>query len=100
MSRSTRSRIGAVDYLSKPKIDLAATLKDYGEELIEKIKTAAKASVRALDPRRAAAIAAAPGAQRRRGAAEGRARPSSCAPPTGSSPSAPPPAARRPSRRS
>ena len=51
--------IGAVDYLSKPKIDLAATLKDYGEELIEKIKTAAKASVRALDPRRAAALAAA-----------------------------------------
>jgi len=51
--------IGAVDYLSKPRIDLAATLKDYGEELIEKIKTAAKASVRALDPRRAAALAAA-----------------------------------------
>ena len=51
--------IGAVDYLSKPKIDLAATLKDYGEELIEKIRTAAMASVRALDPRRAAAMAAA-----------------------------------------
>src|SRR5690242_13962599 len=51
--------IGAVDYLSKPKIDLAATLKDYSEELIEKIKVAAKASVRALDPRRAAALAAA-----------------------------------------
>jgi len=47
--------LGAVDFLSKPKIDLAATLKDYGEELIEKIKTAAKASVRALDPRRVAA---------------------------------------------
>lgn len=52
--------IGAVDYLSKPRIDLAATLKDYGEELIEKIKTAAKASVRALDPRRAAALGARP----------------------------------------
>lgn len=52
--------IGAVDYLSKPKIDLAATLQDYGEELIEKIKTAAKASVRALDPRRAATLAARP----------------------------------------
>ena len=52
--------IGAVDYLSKPKIDLAATLKDYSEELIEKIKTAARASVRALDPRRAAALAARP----------------------------------------
>ena len=46
--------IGAVDYLSKPRIDLAATLQDYGEELIEKIKTASRASVRALDPRRAA----------------------------------------------
>src|ERR1700729_498806 len=32
--------IGAIDYLSKPKIDLAATLGDYSEELIEKIKTA------------------------------------------------------------
>jgi two-component system, chemotaxis family, protein-glutamate methylesterase/glutaminase len=50
--------IGAVDYLSKPKIDLAATLKDYGEELIEKIKTASRASVRALDAVRAATIAA------------------------------------------
>jgi two-component system chemotaxis response regulator CheB len=43
--------LGAVDYLSKPKIDLAATLKDYAEELIEKVRTAARASVRALDPR-------------------------------------------------
>src|SRR5579862_2194323 len=40
--------LGAIDYLSKPKIDIAATFKDYGEELIEKIKTASKASVRAL----------------------------------------------------
>src|SRR6185503_12420805 len=39
------------DYLSKPKIDLAATLKDYAEELIEKVRIAARASVRALDPR-------------------------------------------------
>jgi two-component system, chemotaxis family, protein-glutamate methylesterase/glutaminase len=49
--------LGAVDYLSKPKIDLAATLKDYCDELIDKIRAASKASVRALDPRRAAAIA-------------------------------------------
>jgi two-component system, chemotaxis family, protein-glutamate methylesterase/glutaminase len=47
--------LGAVDYLSKPKIDLAATLKDYAEELIEKVRTAARASVRALDPRQARA---------------------------------------------
>jgi two-component system, chemotaxis family, protein-glutamate methylesterase/glutaminase len=54
--------IGAVDYLSKPKIDLAATLKDYGEELIDKIKTASRASVRALDAVRAATIAVRPSA--------------------------------------
>ncbi len=46
--------LGAVDYLSKPKIDLAATFRDYGDELIEKIHIAARASVRALDPQRAA----------------------------------------------
>ncbi len=44
--------LGAVDYLPKPRIDVAVTLADYGEELIEKIKAAAVASVRALDPRR------------------------------------------------
>ncbi|HUK02340.1 MAG TPA: chemotaxis response regulator protein-glutamate methylesterase [Steroidobacteraceae bacterium] len=46
--------IGAVDYLSKPKIDLAATLRDYSAELIEKVKAAAGASVRALDTQRLA----------------------------------------------
>jgi two-component system chemotaxis response regulator CheB len=44
--------MGAVDYLPKPKIDLAATLKDYGDQLTEKVKTAARARVRALDPQR------------------------------------------------
>ncbi len=39
--------LGAVDYLPKPKIDLAATLGDYAEELCSKIKAAAKARVRA-----------------------------------------------------
>jgi two-component system chemotaxis response regulator CheB len=39
--------IGAVDYLPKPKIDLAATLADYKEELIAKIKAAASARLRA-----------------------------------------------------
>ena len=38
--------VGAVDYLPKPKIDLAATLGDYGDELLEKVKTAAQARVR------------------------------------------------------
>ena len=45
--------LGAVDYLPKPKIDLAATFAEYRHELAEKIRTAARASVRALDPRRA-----------------------------------------------
>src|SRR5438105_10480032 len=39
--------VGAVDYLPKPKIDLAATLGDYADELRTKIKAAAKARVRA-----------------------------------------------------
>lgn len=43
--------IGAVDFLSKPKIDIAAHLADYSEELIEKIKTAACTNVRALEAR-------------------------------------------------
>lgn len=38
--------IGAVDYLPKPKIDVAATLADYGEELRLKVKAAATARVR------------------------------------------------------
>jgi two-component system chemotaxis response regulator CheB len=38
--------IGAVDYLPKPKIDLAATLADYKEELISKVKAAANARLR------------------------------------------------------
>ncbi len=42
--------LGAVDYLSKPKLDLAVTFTDYRDELIEKIRTAACASVQALDP--------------------------------------------------
>jgi two-component system, chemotaxis family, protein-glutamate methylesterase/glutaminase len=43
--------VGAVDYLPKPKVDLAATLGDYREDLLEKIKTAARARVRAWDGR-------------------------------------------------
>src|SRR3954463_16477394 len=38
--------VGAVDYLPKPKIDVAATLGVYAEELRVKIKAAAKARVR------------------------------------------------------
>ncbi len=43
--------VGAVDYLPKPKVDLAATLGDYRDELIEKIRAAAGARVRAYDGR-------------------------------------------------
>jgi two-component system, chemotaxis family, protein-glutamate methylesterase/glutaminase len=48
--------VGAVDYLPKPKIDLAATLGDYAEELCAKLKAAAQARVRRYD-----SAAAAPG---------------------------------------
>ncbi|MFM1886364.1 MAG: chemotaxis response regulator protein-glutamate methylesterase of group 1 operon [Pseudomonadota bacterium] len=43
--------VGAVDYLPKPKVDLAATLADYREELLAKVKQAASARVRAWQPR-------------------------------------------------
>jgi two-component system chemotaxis response regulator CheB len=41
---------GAVDFVTKPKLDLAHTLEDYAAELIEKVRTAAGAKVRALAP--------------------------------------------------
>lgn len=43
--------VGAVDYLPKPKIDLAATLADYREELVAKIRVAAQARVRRYEER-------------------------------------------------
>jgi two-component system chemotaxis response regulator CheB len=39
--------LGAIDYVSKPKIDIAHTLEDYAAELVEKVKTVARARVRA-----------------------------------------------------
>jgi two-component system chemotaxis response regulator CheB len=48
--------IGAVDYLPKPKMDLAHTLVDYKEELATKIRTAAGARIAARgEPRPSAA---------------------------------------------
>jgi len=41
--------LGAVDFVSKPKADLARSLGNYAEEIIEKVKMAATASVRALE---------------------------------------------------
>jgi two-component system chemotaxis response regulator CheB len=43
--------VGAVDYLPKPKIDLAATLGSYAEELIAKVKMAAQARVHSYEGR-------------------------------------------------
>ncbi|MBT1445186.1 chemotaxis response regulator protein-glutamate methylesterase [Shewanella sp. JM162201] len=42
--------LGAVDFISKPKNDLANKLPEYQEELIEKIRQAAVSRVRALTP--------------------------------------------------
>lgn len=41
--------MGAVDFVSKPKTDLAYTLTDYAEEIIGKVRTAARARVSALE---------------------------------------------------
>jgi two-component system, chemotaxis family, protein-glutamate methylesterase/glutaminase len=43
--------VGAVDYLPKPKLDLAATLSDYRDELVTKVKMAARARVRRYEGR-------------------------------------------------
>ncbi len=40
--------LGAVDFVSKPKIDIAHTLDDYAEEIIGKVRTASNARVQAL----------------------------------------------------
>ncbi|OAX55903.1 protein-glutamate methylesterase/protein-glutamine glutaminase [Xanthomonas graminis] len=58
--------LGAVDFISKPKLDVARGLEEYAEEIIGKVKAAAKAKVRALDrpaaPRPAGNAVAAPSA--------------------------------------
>lgn len=43
--------IGAIDFVTKPKLDLAEGLAEYRDELIEKLKTAAAVSERALSMR-------------------------------------------------
>ncbi|RBA90564.1 protein-glutamate methylesterase/protein-glutamine glutaminase, partial [Xanthomonas oryzae] len=40
--------LGAVDFVSKPKIDVARGLEGYAEEIVSKVKMAAKAKVSAL----------------------------------------------------
>ncbi|CBA15861.1 protein-glutamate methylesterase/protein-glutamine glutaminase [Xanthomonas albilineans] len=41
--------LGAVDFVSKPKLDVARGLEEYAEEIIGKVIAASKAKVRALD---------------------------------------------------
>lgn len=43
--------IGAVDFVSKPKIDVSVGLKEYSDEICEKVKGAAKAKVHAITDR-------------------------------------------------
>ena len=40
--------LGAVDFVSKPKMDVTRGLQGYADEIIEKVKTAARSRVRAL----------------------------------------------------
>jgi two-component system chemotaxis response regulator CheB len=48
--------IGAIDFITKPKVDIARGLEAYAEELIGKIKVAAMARVRAAPPRSTPAV--------------------------------------------
>jgi two-component system chemotaxis response regulator CheB len=41
--------IGAVDFVAKPKVDVSNTLQSYAEELVEKVKAAAKANIRTAE---------------------------------------------------
>ena len=42
---------GAVDFVTKPKLDVASDLGNYTEEIIEKVKAAAQANVKCLEQR-------------------------------------------------
>jgi len=53
--------LGAVDFVSKPKIDVAGTLRDFSEEIQAKVRVAARARVRAnVAPAQLVAIAKRP----------------------------------------
>ena len=45
--------LGAIDFVSKPKVDVTEKLAEYSEEIIEKVKVAGKAKVRQLVERAA-----------------------------------------------
>lgn len=44
----TALELGAVDFIPKPAVDVEHTLTDYAEEIIAKVKMAAKANVKRL----------------------------------------------------
>jgi two-component system, chemotaxis family, protein-glutamate methylesterase/glutaminase len=46
--------LGAIDFITKPKLDFSNTIQDYSVDLIEKIKVASQARVRATSDRRQA----------------------------------------------
>jgi two-component system chemotaxis response regulator CheB len=48
--------LGAVDFVSKPKLDLSQEIQGYAEEIIEKVTVAAGARVRPLEKRVAARV--------------------------------------------
>jgi two-component system chemotaxis response regulator CheB len=51
--------LGAVDFVAKPRVDLAQGLEDYGEEVREKIRAAHSARVRVASPERPSPFAGA-----------------------------------------
>ena len=42
--------LGAIDFVTKPKVDVARRLEEYAEEIIGKVKAAARARIRATAP--------------------------------------------------
>jgi two-component system chemotaxis response regulator CheB len=48
--------LGAVDFVSKPKVDVAGTLSDFSDEILEKIRAAAVARVIGRSPTLAAVV--------------------------------------------
>jgi two-component system, chemotaxis family, protein-glutamate methylesterase/glutaminase len=48
--------LGAIDFVTKPKLDIASGLKDYAREITDKIRVAAKARVRQRVPSAAATL--------------------------------------------
>ncbi|MGH8516858.1 MAG: protein-glutamate methylesterase/protein-glutamine glutaminase [Panacagrimonas sp.] len=57
--------LGAVDFVTKPKIDLEAGIRQYADELIVKIKSAARARVRGINTLGGAAAAPRPSTLRK-----------------------------------